>query len=176
MRYADQGAGVVDEVAGGEVVGAVHHEVVAAKELKGVARVEAKLVLDHLDVRVDRAHALGRRPDLGPADVGLAVDDLALEVGLLDDVGVHHPQGADARGREVEEGRGPQPPGSHDQDAGVGEAPLPLAAHLRQQQVARVALDLRGGQLGPDVDERWSCHAATIPRTGCEAAGVEPSE
>ena len=48
--------------------------------------------------------AVARGLGLGPADVGLAVDDLALQVRLVDDVEVDDAERADARRGEVEQG------------------------------------------------------------------------
>src|SRR4029079_18072517 len=108
--------GVVDEVARREVVGAVDDEVVAADDLEGVGRVEGDVVAHHGDVRVDPVHrGLGRR-GLGPTDVGVGVDDLPVQVGEVDDVGVDDADGADAGGREVEQRWRPEAAGAHDED------------------------------------------------------------
>ena len=53
VRLVQQHARVVDQVAGGEVVGAVDDQVVWLEDLHHVRRVEPLLVQDHVDVRVD---------------------------------------------------------------------------------------------------------------------------
>src|SRR5688572_23363080 len=64
---AELHAGVVDEVARGEVVGAVDHDLVAAQDILDVAGVEARLVPDELDVRVEGGERPERRLHLGRA-------------------------------------------------------------------------------------------------------------
>ena len=44
VRLAGQHRGVVDQIPGGEVVGAVHDQVVLLEQLDGVARVQPELV------------------------------------------------------------------------------------------------------------------------------------
>ena len=59
----------------------------------------------HGDERVDLEHRIARRLRLGPADVGLAVDDLALQVGLVDHVELDDAEGADPGGGQVQQRR-----------------------------------------------------------------------
>src|SRR6185503_17561511 len=59
--------GVVDQAANGEVVGAVHHQVVVAEDVERVVRGQDHVVLDHIDLWIDVVQPLGRRVDLGAA-------------------------------------------------------------------------------------------------------------
>src|SRR5437868_14713531 len=68
--------------------------------------------------------------------------DLALQVRLVDAVVVHDPDRPDARGGEVERGRGAESAGADQQDARVEQLQLPGLADLRDQQVAGVAAAL----------------------------------
>ena len=79
------------------------------------------------------------------------MDDLPLEVGVVDDVGVDDPEPADACGGEVERGRRPEPAGADQEDARLEQALLALLADLGDQEVARVACPLRGRQRRPGV-------------------------
>ena len=72
------------------------------------------------------------------------MDDLALEVRLVDDVGVDDAERADARGREVERRRRAEAAGADQQDARVEQLQLALLADLGDQQVPRVAAALLG--------------------------------
>src|SRR6478736_2898302 len=96
--------GVVDHVAGREVVGAVDDEVVALEDLEHVVVVEALVVHDDLDVGVDLGDRLLGGLGLGATDVGHAVDDLALEVGLVDLVELRDAERADAGRDQVQQG------------------------------------------------------------------------
>ena len=86
--------------------------------------------------------------DLGDADVGGAMDDLALQVGEIDPVVVDHAQGADAGGGEILQERRAEPAGADHQHARGDQPRLAHAADLGQHDVARVAADLRLGELG----------------------------
>ena len=72
------------------------------------------------------------------------MDDLALEVRLVDDVGVDDAERADARRGEVERRRRPEPARADEQDARVEQPLLALLADLRDEQVPAVARALLG--------------------------------
>ena len=72
------------------------------------------------------------------------MDDLALEVRLVDDVGVDDPEAADARRREVERRGRAEAAGADQQHLRVEQLQLALLADLGDQQVARVAAALLG--------------------------------
>ncbi len=163
VRLAEEHAGVVDQVAGGKVVGAVHHHVVGLEELQGVVRGEAGLVGHHVDVGVDLGQALAGCRELRPAHVRGAVEHLAMEVRLVDHVEVHEPQGADPGGRQVEGERRAQAAGSHHQDARGLEPALPLRPHLGEDQVAAVAAALGRLDLGEVPSGQQIAELATGP-------------
>ena len=71
------------------------------------------------------------------------MDDLALEVGVVDDVGVDDAERPDARRGEVERRRRAEPAGADQQDARLEQPLLALLADLGDQEVARVARALR---------------------------------
>src|SRR5205814_5854161 len=73
VRLAEDRAGVVDEIACREVVGAVEDDVVVAKDVERVVGGQDDVVCDHLDVRIQIAKMLNRRFELGTADVLRAV-------------------------------------------------------------------------------------------------------
>ena len=110
---------------------------------------------DHVHVRVDLHDAVPGGLGLGPADVGLAVDDLALQVGLVDHVEVHDAERAHARGGQVQQRGGTQAAGAHAEHLGVLEPLLPGHPDVRDDQMARVAADLVHGQLSSRFDQRW---------------------
>ena len=101
----------------------------------------------------------------GVADAVGGVDDLALQVGEVDDVVVDDPERADARGGEVERGRRAEAARAEQQHLRVEQLLLALEADLRDEQVARVALALLGGERARDLD----LVAAVLPQR--DAAG-----
>ena len=123
------------------------------------------VVLLDLDVGVQRVDRLLGRVDLRHADPLAGVDHLALEVGQVDLVVVDDPERADAGRGEVQRGRRAEAAGAEQQHLGVEQLLLALGADLGQQQVARVALALLGGQRPRDLD----LVAAVLPQR--EAAG-----
>ena len=100
---AKEHARVVHHVSGGEVVRPGRDQVVAGEDLHHVVGVEGLVVHDYVDQRVDLVDAVASRLSLGPANVGLSVDYLALEVGLVHRVVVDDPEGPNARGGQVHE-------------------------------------------------------------------------
>jgi hypothetical protein len=73
--------------------------------LDRVFRGEPGLVGLDLDERIQLVKMRTRGLELGPSDVGSAVDDLALEVGFVDHVEVDDPDSSHPGGREVERER-----------------------------------------------------------------------
>src|SRR5438477_4255068 len=141
-RLAHELGRIVDEVTDGEVVRAVDDHVVALEDLENVRREQQRLVADDLDRGVDRAEVLDGRGDLGAADVGRRMEDLALEVGHVDTVEVDDAELADAGGRQIHRDRGAESAGADHQDRAIQELPLTLAADVRKDDVPRVPLHL----------------------------------
>ena len=101
IRFAGEHAGVVDEVARGEIVSAVGDHVIVADNIERVLAGEHRLVFDDVEEGVQRDEFLGCGIDLGPADVFGAVDDLALQVAGVDDVEVDQAERANAGCGEI---------------------------------------------------------------------------
>ena len=144
--------GVVEQVAGGEVVDAVDDDVVALDDLHDVGGVEADGVLVDPYVGVELVDRLLGGVDLRHADAGGGVDDLALQVGQVDHVVVDDAQRADAGRGEVQRDRRAQAAGAQQQHLGVEQLLLALEADLAEQEVAGVALALLRGELAGDLD------------------------
>jgi len=87
-------------MARGEVVGAVEHHVRFLHQIGKI--LDALVKRRDLDVGIDRLQRNARGFDLYSADVLRAVEDLALQVGKVDLVGVGDGQLADAGRGEVE--------------------------------------------------------------------------
>ena len=131
---------VVHEVARREVVGAVDDHVPAVGEDPvDVLGGEPLLERHDLHVGVERLERPLRGADLRLAEPVGRVHDLALQVRLVDDVGVDDAERADAGGCEVERRGRAEPAGADEQDARVEQALLPFLADLGDEQVAAVA-------------------------------------
>ena len=128
---------VVQEVAGGEVVGAVDDHVPAlAEDPVDVLGGEALAEDLHADVGVERLDRALRRFGLRLAEALGRVDDLALEVRVVDDVVVDDPDRPDPCRGEIERRGRAEAAGSDQEDPRVEEAELPLLADLGDEEVA----------------------------------------
>ena len=116
---------------------------------------------DHVHERVDLGDRVPRALRLGPADVALPVDDLALQIGLVDDVELDDAEGSHPGGREVHQGGGPQATRADAQHSGVLEPLLPDHADLGDDDVAAVAPDLVDGEFGGRFDQGIEFHVGT---------------
>ncbi|MEI2826838.1 MAG: hypothetical protein V9F04_10800 [Dermatophilaceae bacterium] len=94
---------------------------------------------DDTHIGGEAADRVPGRERLGPADVDGAMERLAVEIGLLDQIVVDNAHSADPGSREVGDHRRSQPTGSHDEDRGGSEPGLPLRPDLGQGDLARVA-------------------------------------
>ena len=163
-------ADVVQQVAGGEVVAAVGHDVVAGDEPLGIGRGQPLVVRLDAHLGIDVGQRAPGALDLGRADVGGAMDDLALQVGEIDRVVVDHAQGADAGGREIlQQGRA-KPAGAQHQHLRGDQPRLAHAADLGQHDMARVPPDLHFGHVG---QPSWSAYSMGL-RT--DAATTTPDD
>ena len=101
---------VVERVARLERVRAVDDDVVAGDQPIDVVVGQHLLVGDDLDLGIERLDRHRGRLGLLHADSIFGVDDLALQVGEVDDVEVDDAQGANAGGRQVQQAGEPRPP------------------------------------------------------------------
>ena len=91
------------------------------------------------DEGIDRREAPARRRDLRRAHVGGRVQDLALQIGEIDAVGIGERERSDTGGGEELRDRCAQSADAHDEVTRGGEALLRLDAELGQQDVPAVA-------------------------------------
>src|SRR5438552_6469513 len=135
---------VVQEIAGGEVVRAVDDDVVLGEDAIDVRAGEALLVPDDLHIGIERLERLTRRIRLRRAEALRRVNDLALQVGRVDDVRVDDAERSHARGGEVERGGRPETAGADEEHLAAKELLLPGLTDLGDEQVPAVALRLLG--------------------------------
>ena len=102
VGLVEQHAGVIDQVAGLEVVGAVGNDVVLGEDLEGVGAGQHGVVLDDVQRGIEGVQLLLRGVDLLAADVFGRVNDLALQIARVDHVEVDQAQSADTRRSQVQ--------------------------------------------------------------------------
>ncbi len=100
-----------------------------------------RLVQVELHLGVDGLEPVAGRLQLGPADVGGAVQHLALQVAEIDHVEIDQADAADAGGGEVQAQRRAEAAGADEQDAGGLEPLLPVHADFGHDEVPAVAGD-----------------------------------
>lgn len=142
-------AGVVDEIARGKIVGAVEDDVVRGDEGEGVGAREAGDDGRDGEKRIEREQAAGGGGGFGQAGVGGGVEDLPLEVGDVDGVGVDDGDAADAGGGEVEEGGAAESAGANDEYGAALQRGLRLGAEAGEREVALVTGKFVGGKRHP---------------------------
>ncbi len=157
VGLAEQHAGVVRQIARREIVGSVHHHVVAAKEFHRVRRVETQTVGLDLDVGVHRTQPGRGDLHLGRPDVDRGVEHLALQVGGVDDVVVDEAEPAHPGGGEVLGKRRTESARAEQQHRGFEHLALPFHPELREVQMASVAVELVGPQ------RRRRTHPSLLP-------------
>ena len=153
-RGAGEFGGIVRQVPGREVVRTVDDEVVGGEETQRIVRGEPVVDRRHRQVRVETEEGIPGRFDLGPTDVGVPVEDLALEIRGLHLVVIDDADVPDARRAEVLEHRSSEPAGPDDEHAGPAQAPLPDLPDLGQAEVPGIAGHLLPGELRDGLDER----------------------
>ena len=114
------------------------------------------------DVRVDPVHGRLGGLGLGATDVGVGVDDLAMEVGQIDDVGVDDADRAHPGGCQVEQGRRSEATRADDEHPRRGEPLLTVTAHVGQQHVPGIARQLGPAERSTRLDQRIRRHAITV--------------
>jgi hypothetical protein len=136
-------AGAIDRMARGEVVGAVENDIGRRRERRKLLQADA--LGDALDshFRIDRGNALTRGVDLRPADVGGGEQDLALQIGQVDAIGIDERERADAGcTKELRDGIA-EAADAYDECMRCREPLLRVDTELGEQDVPTVAEQLR---------------------------------
>ena len=119
-------------------------------------------MLHHVERGIERRELLRGGVELFAANVVCGVNDLALQIAGVHHVEVDEPEGADAGRGEIErEGRA-EPAGADAENARGFQLALALHAHFRQDEVARIAGEIVGGELGEcDRFSGRGCHVSS---------------
>lgn len=109
-------------MAGAVVVAAVQHHGHAGQQ--GIEQGGIGALGDALQLHqwIEVGHGLGQRGHFGLAHAGGGVGNLALQVGQIDGIVIHHRDVAHAAGGQVQGGGGAQPTGPQNQHPGGADA------------------------------------------------------
>src|SRR5208282_1438628 len=141
VRFLEQDAGVVDEIARWEVVCAIDDNIVVFEQFEGIFAGQARFVAVDLDVGIQIVEALGSCFDLWPSDVSGAEQNLPLQIRKIDRIEIDQADAADSCSGEIESEWGPEAAGADAEDFRLLKLELPLHADLGHDQVAAVAQD-----------------------------------
>src|SRR5579883_200044 len=136
---AAQHAGVIDEIARREIIGAIRDDVVVLDDLKGIGAGEHRLVLHDIQIRIERLQLFRRRFNLGAANVIGAVDDLTLQIALIDYVEINQAESTDSGSSQIVGERRAESAGTNAEDLRSLQFLLTFKADFRQQKMPRVA-------------------------------------
>ncbi len=126
-------------------------------------------VLDDIHIRVEPVNRLLGGVHLGGADALGGVDHLALQVRQVHVVVVDDPERPHAGRGKIEGGRRAEPTGAEQEHLRVEQLLLAIGPDLGDQQVARVALALLGGERARDID----LVAAVLPQRDAAGHGLD---
>ena len=138
VRLVEEDTNIVGEIAGREIVGAVDDDIVVFDDLDGVVAAEHGVVKDDMDVGIDILDAIARAIELLASHVLRAVQDLALEIRIVDNVEIDQPKCADAGRGQVKRDRRSEPASANAKHLGRLELFLPLQRYLRHDEMPRI--------------------------------------
>ena len=147
IRLFEQHAGIVGQVTRREIVGAVHDDVVGLDDLDRVFARQARIMNDDFDARVDAVDGFLGRLRFGPADVGVGVKNLALQIGEIDVVEVNDAEFADAGCGQIHGDGRAESSRANTQDTRGTDFLLAGQTDFGKDQVPRVTADLIVAQL-----------------------------
>ena len=141
-RLLGHDASVVDEELCREVVGSINDKIVILDEVHDVFAGDERVVRNHLDIWVHRFHRFLGGLHLGLTHVLCSMDNLALQIGKVNDVCIGNADGANACGGEVHSDRSAEATCANDKHLGVQKLLLALCTHFLEDDVAGIAFKL----------------------------------
>jgi len=149
---AELDAGIVDQIAGGEIICPVNHNIPAfAKDGQGIFRCQRRVVFDNLNIGIQIEHSRGGAVQFGKPDRADAVNHLTLQIGEIHHIVIDQSNAPDASRRQIKRQRAAQAARANQQDAGCLEAALPFHADFGHNHMTAVAFDLIVGQMRQSV-------------------------
>lgn len=145
---ARRAAGVAKGVAGGQVVEAIHDEVVSGHQPGRRGGIDEEVVDDEVNRRIDGGQSGAGGLGLASAHVGDPVEWLAVQVGEVDAVEVAQSDRTNAGADEGLRGRTTQPAKANDEHLGLMQGPLSGFTDLRQAYLAGVSQVGHGAATG----------------------------
>jgi hypothetical protein len=111
-------ARIIEQILGGEPVGAVDDDICCANEFSGVRWRDARDLCDHIEDRVESPRPFRSDDCFLATDVGSSEKHLAIQVRELDAIVIDDGEMTDTRRREIARDRRTKPTSADDQHAG----------------------------------------------------------
>ena len=124
-----------------EVIGAVDDDIVRAEHFQRDVACQACFVEIDAHFGIDGLEAIASGMQFRTADVGRAVQDLALKIAEIDDIEIDDADAAHAGGGEIQAERRTEAAGADQQHAGRFQSFLAVHADFRHDEMTAVASD-----------------------------------
>ena len=141
VRLVQEDADVVREIPRRKIVRAIDDDVVLLDDLSGILAAEHGVVQDDMHVRIDVLDPVARAVELLAADILRAMEHLALEIRVIDDIEINEPECADPRCGKIKSDRGAKPARPNAEHFGRLELLLPFERYLRHDEMPRITGD-----------------------------------
>ena len=142
IRLLQQHTGVVGQIARRKIIRAIHDDVVRADEVERVFGRDARVVDNNFTMRIDAANGFPGRFSLGATHVGIRVENLALQIGIIHGVEIHDADLADAGGGEIHRDGRAKATRADAQNARGFDFLLPGQTDFGQNQMPRIPANL----------------------------------
>ena len=139
QRLAGKITGIVQQIAGLEIIAAIGHQIVLRDQTGGVLRIQPHGVFVNDNFGINRLEGLRRACHLERADPVGGMDDLALQVRDIDRIEIDDAQRTNPGRRQIKQHRRTKPARANHQDTRIQQAQLPFFADLIEDDMARVA-------------------------------------
>ena len=133
---------IVDEELHGEVVRAIHHEVIFPDEVKRVVSHQELAVRVHLHVGIDGVDGHLGGFHLPFVHIRRGVDNLTLQIAQIDHISIHDADGADTCRCQIHRHWSTQATSANHEHLALSYLLLTLHANVLQENVTRVAVQL----------------------------------
>src|SRR4051794_12010060 len=177
VRLARKHADVIRQIAGGEIIGAVHDQVVISDDLLRVGAGEAAFVQLEFDLRIDIQEPVAGRCQFAAADVLCSVKNLPLQVAKIDTVEIDDAERSNAGCCQIKRSWGAEAASANAQNARCLESLLTVRSHFGHDEMPRVALQFCRTQLAAAgalrIDDAF-LHVATYCSTKYWNCGRDP--
>src|SRR5581483_453483 len=134
---------VVEQIARREVVGTVEDHIIISDDAPDIGLVQSLQIGNHVDIGIERLDGLTGGFGLVLTYALGIMQNLALQIAIIDDIGINNAKRSHARRGQIIGRRRSQAAGADQQYPRVEQLKLSLLAHFRDEQVTAIPSGLR---------------------------------